>query len=820
MQIQALGGPCSGLPAFRDSLAPLAASALLAVSAVSCKDENSQGAPVAAPVEQPHLHGGATVPPAPQPPAQALSGPTSKVVGASQSKALTPSPDFKREPSDRLVTASTQALDPLAGCSAAYKDWFNTELKKALGAKDFSSLRQALAAKAGLPNNASVADLQKQLSDPDATTALTQYALLRDLSGEYPVTAFRCQDADKFFTELLSDRELMETILITGLADWTATEGKTNLQFVAIDALQKIWALDPDYARNRVTRNLAAGLAVATTCKNQQKTLGGTSLAGLYSFYRNSWLCGRLDKTFPGQEAWVMRNLTMAQTDVDSLLYAQKNVNLPMRLFSSAHYRTPRSGASIFGDGLGPQMSEPWGGPDVSMMERKLIAGGVCGTQSSLAIGMIAARGIPAGVIGGKGHCAFCWRHPDGYWVGGFGGIDANGHYGPYGFSPSYLYITEAMHKDVSLVLKSRRYAWQAQLADAQNKKALASIAWEQATQVHPIEFVSWHNRLSWLSKNPSFIRQREKIILDLTTAMNKFPLPMFDLIAIFDEVAYPNIKDRAAMLASAHQKAAGNWAPRFMEASFSSQASRLKNNEEKMVLAEAMLPKLLQSPIGSFVLGWSKGLFPKTAEGEKRQAQLFASVLSGLGGSNSNETRDLYNTLIMQAANAGDFDTFNSLAEKSRKIFGSKVDKKIPQFEAFPGMNLGKGGILRLSGGSSTANLHPLVMDDATGGQFMVEGKNAWVAVELPKVGTISGVVVINDGGKNRWARALPAFVEASTDGERWKTIGKMTDAQEVYRFASREKDHFRFVRVRRDAGSEERFHLKGIFIYGEKQQ
>ena len=186
---------------------------------------------------------------------------------------------------DVPIRVKVKAFNPMMDCSSEYKKWFMNELNKALVLKDFKELRASLKKQLALNNDATYKDLTRQLEDSDISMGLAQYSILRDLRGSSPADVLSYKGSEQFLTELLTDRELLETILISGMSQWTAIEHNPNMAFNTIAGLYRIWINDPLYARHKVTRNLAVGLSMSYFNKWQQKMICNIKIEQHYYYF-------------------------------------------------------------------------------------------------------------------------------------------------------------------------------------------------------------------------------------------------------------------------------------------------------------------------------------------------------------------------------------------------------------------------------------------------------------------------------------------------------------------------------------------------------
>ena len=259
--------------------------------------------------------------------------------------------------------------------------------------------------------------------------------------------------------------------------------------------------------------------------------------------------------------------------------------------------------------------------------------------------------------------------------------------------------MTEDAHRDIKKVLASRRYAWQAQLAEDLMQSDLTNKAWKLAISKNPQGYVSWHDYLTWLSKNPKYIDWK-KLEAILVKNMGKHPYPMFELIGIIEKQAFTNTKERFQTIARLHREVSSNWkVNRYLEHTVRDQLARHQNPEDQMVFAEAMLPEMLNTPKGSYIMEWAQKLFLDSSSGRQRKMAMMKNALEiQVAKGNNDGLKSLFNSLILQAVENGDHKSFHSLAAQARKAYKFK-SIKLPKFTPFSDANISKGGLLHSVG-------------------------------------------------------------------------------------------------------------------------
>jgi hypothetical protein len=142
-----------------------------------------------------------------------------------------------------------------------------------------------------------------------------------------------------------------------------------------------------------------------------------------------------------------------------------------------------------------------------------------------------------------------------------------------------------------------------------------------------------------------------------------------------------------------------------------------------------------------------------------------------------------------------------------------------LPPFEPPPGKLIQGPMELAFSSVSSQWGepwKHVLLTQAVYRGNFHTDSEvRPWITVKLPRVESISGIVVFSSGPKDR---LVPLKIEVSLDGQKWEQVARHEKPfDRVVVDLSSEARKGQWVRVSRDDGRKEFFHLSNLLVYRE---
>ncbi len=731
---------------------------------------------------------------------------------------------YMDDPYGRAMDISLADVSFCGDCSESYRQWIVVQIDKAAASGQAKSLQKSLATR--LATNSS-ATLKTQIVDVDLSMALAQHELIRSVTSEEIDRILAAPKGIAFLKTFLGNRGWLEETLCSAWDVKIPGNNEQNHATPALKTLFKIWSHNPECAQHPVLRRLSTATALAFTQPFQKKSAHKskeTSLAR-YQFFRDSWAAGRLHRSFDELNIVEMRYLAAAQWDNDSLKWLQENIRLPLKKMGSACWAAEYRGGTIFGGSIhAPGFYEPWA-KAMTYAENIYRHGGVCGSLSHLGAMSCSARGIPGVTVGQPGHCAYGFRVARGEWLGGFGGPHGGTGIALYGFNSTYRDMADEALVDFASTRKSRQHAWQAHVAMDTGSNQIASEAWDLSLNATPLAYESWLEVTLFKLTQSDNLTQGDNVDWNswnnrLVDTFQKHPYVAFELLALYEDRIASDAEEKIRLWASIHKKVADHWLnPTWndLAPTLHRQVQKLEmKTEGSMRIAEMILDATSQSEkTFAAAVGWAQKVFPENESGQKRWAALLARSLSnGVSGDQKAQTK-LYNQAILAAASVESHESFQTLSRQAIKVC-SIQPPQLPEFQPFPGENLSRGGVLRISSTSGWDNpcLHAGILDQG-GACHTGREVRPYVEARLPKLSRLTGIVIINTG--NRW-RVVPLKVSVSEDGNDWTDVARLTERQTVYRIPISRRMRTRYIRVGRDDDREEHFHLQLINAFGRR--
>lgn len=176
--------------------------------------------------------------------------------------------------------------------------------------------------------------------------------------------------------------------------------------------------------------------------------------------------------------------------------------------------------------------------------------GSVCGGISKTGSNLLAARGIPSAVIGQPGHAAYLGYGKDNQGRGQWGLYnDVSGwtqseksermlnawgsnSWDSY-YQVSYTLMSQAALNDINSYNKAKEYVI---LADSYTDLATKEAIFNKAIEVQPINMDAWYGLITtYLANSNKTEADYYNLALRLTDSMKYYPLPMVDLLKLFE---------------------------------------------------------------------------------------------------------------------------------------------------------------------------------------------------------------------------------------------------------------------------------------------
>lgn len=660
-----------------------------------------------------------------------------------------------------------------------------------------------------------------EVDQPEKRLALAKAELVR-LAGPVLI-AIESEPDGKAFLDFLSSEKVAPTLL---------SSGKVFEPFEpTIRALQSIWRHDAKSLTDE--HELSTALAVALTFG--EKSWPVEHALPRYQYYRDSRRNGLLHPVFDQLKAWEKRfvvrgggNGSMNAEggwDLASLTWLRDNVKLPAKEYTDACWQAPYRLNNVYGDSIhGANYYLPFG--HYVHAERVREIGGVCGSLSHYGANAAMANGIPALTMGEPGHCAYAVRTDAETWT------------------PAYSLSWErGLHASLwpqttwtALVLQNKvlaeRYAhersvaflWQARALQSAQPD-LAESAFRLALESQPQNLPAWLEAVAYRQSLKPSVESWQAMQQAAIKSLGAFPESLWEVLSLIEKAAWPQLAEpqQLPFLLAYHRAIAPTEGPVMwhFERCLQEQSAHFSDPTKKLAYFEAVLTEQAGSKSWfAPTIAWGQETFSKDAAiSEAFYAALARAFSSSAAGSNPDGLRSALRPAILAAAKSDNVAAFQSLA-KAGSAFLPKEPIKV---EPFPGDLLSSGGLLKPSStsGWDAPEMHWGVLEPC-GGTFHTEREvHAGCVVRLGKLGDLSGLVIVNQGGDQNGPRQLPLRVSISENGTQWTTVFETKDNAPHWRIPLQGKaTRVQFIKCERSDDRAEFFHLGAIHAYGKRLQ
>lgn len=605
---------------------------------------------------------------------------------------------------------------------------------------------------------------------------------------------------------------------------------------VALSILLKIKEKYPELLDNSLHRDIATATALEFArsgwlqCKAVERA----------AFFIDNYEKGRLNIVFDDLPFWQRRMVCGCKGDnefgsVKSLQWSLDNVHLPVDQYAGTFWRCGYKlynlfGMSIHGDAYYAPFDDIYG-------ENKTGAtfhvGGVCGSLSHFGAFSALAHGIPALTSGEPGHCSFIVLIGDKWTPGNSLSWERGCHWqawkGVHVFS--HLHMASAMYDDKKesslLTLYSQSWRTLAGVyAVAHPEQALDSYA--AAVKTQPCNYAAWREYAEYLKASEA----QTDAWLAFNKAVCSYLVPRFPEMAseLLRKHAYP------AMITALPEAELRSCMVDFWKAlkvlgperwhvddmaNAQVDALGIKQNGEALSTFYADILRGASSGAQYMPLLMSWGNEIAKELGDDAGALFMDAMIKGISSdtSLSGDARDkAIGSAILAAASMYDIESFQSLS----KLASSKKSKKerMPSIKSFSGKLMSEGGVVRTSSTCSADNpcAHAGLLTRAGGSCYTDKTEKAWVAVGMPRLANLTGVVIVPSAGKLGKVKQIAVEVsETGNDGD-WQEVAVITSFEDSA-LAVDLKDSLpaaRFVRFVR-TGDKSHFSLRGIYVYGK---
>lgn len=620
-----------------------------------------------------------------------------------------------------------------------------------------------------------------------------------------------------FLTALTGDEEWLEGFLYSG--------PMANLN-MALNYLYQLVEMDPEILTNPKLKQIATTTALEFARNKWPFNVAKER----YTYYSTSWKDGKLNAIFDKLGYMEMRLLTGCKIinwgEAKNLAWFRDNVRLPAESYPGSCWQAPYRLNNIVGDSIHGRdyyrFFNKFFDGKIGVITRDV--GGVCGSLSHFGCFAAIGNGVPAMTMGEPGHCAFTVRTTATTWTPAYSLTWERGCHWTLtdDHSWAFLIITQKMMENPKKTAEALRLA---ALARAQEDKTTPALKfYGQAIDLQP------HNHLIWADAL-DYARQHKADDAEVWRGLYSKLLKSFakdypDVAWTYSQkLIFPNLfkkiddKGKTALYKqfwdSVNTMTPLRWR---VETALSDQKKSLSDTASVQEHFRAMLVDSLSSK-GDYIpiaIAWGTKELEKQPEELSKFVRSVAGKVSKStgGGMDKKAKHQLFGQILISAEQNKDRVTFQGVGQLMKDEF----KPSLPKYDPFPGQLLSTSGLIRFSSvsgrfGDPTQHWGLL---ETVGGHFHTnEDDPAWLEVELPKLGDISGIVIIVTD--NNHARLHNMKVEVSQDGNQWEEVFQFGQCNNrIMRSDLGGKNpRAKYIRITRPGKGF--FHLNGVHIYGK---
>ncbi len=630
------------------------------------------------------------------------------------------------------------------------------------------------------------------------------------------------QPVDANFIQFLHNPEVFTGLLCSGKYPESMSQ--------SLDVLFRIWKADTSSLKGS---ELSTALAVALVF-GDQKWPSEHAMAR-YVYYRDSRRNGLLHPMFDTLNVWEKRFVVRGGGngsyqshggwDDLSLLWLRDNVKLPAKDYTGACWQAPYRLNNVYGDSIhGANYYLPF--ENLNHAQRVREIGGVCGSLSHYGANAAMANGIPALTMGEPGHCAYAVRTDAETWTPAYSLTWERGLH--HSLWPQHTWTSLILQNKVLASRydheKSQSFLWFARRLTKQQPE-LAESAYRMALESQPLHLPAWIEAAQFRATRQTDAASWSMMQKSALSALSDYPESAWEAVKIIQKNALPlmNPDQRIDFLMAYHQAIATSEGPVMwhFDKALAEQASWLSDDRERLAFFEAVLA--VQSASKSWfapTIAWGQRAFTQKPEtSETYYATLGRVFAAAAGGTNVDGLRSALRPAILAAASSQNVSAFQALGQAGKTF----LPQKPIDYEAFPGDLLSSGGLLKPTSTSNwdTPEQHWGVLE-STGGSFHTNREvHAGCLVRLGKLGDLSGIVIVNQGGGQNGPRQIPLSVSVSEDGQQWTEVFTSRENAPLWRIPLQGKaSRVQFIKVARSDDRNEFFHLSAIHAYGKRLQ
>lgn len=522
----------------------------------------------------------------------------------------------------------------------------------------------------------------------------------------------------------------------------------------------------------------------------------------------------------------------------ESQEWCLNNVHLPAQRYTGACWRCGYVLNNVYGDSVhGEDYYTAFAGMyDENHHRFTKEVGGVCGSLSHFGASAACANGVPALTSGEPGHCSYIVL-VNGKWTPAYSlDWDRGLHWQP--FRDNYKFSSLHLADTLYVASNARKATAETELMlsalwESAGKNEEAREAAYNATSCCPAHYIAWRERAALLARTaPDSATKWEALEKQLCETL----APEWPELAA--ELLLKHIYPAMSKAAPRHDPAAAFW-PQVremgpdrwkMEDLLNAQVNYMTpalgaDKAAASVYRTALSHTINDEKYAPVILSWAntraESLSP---EGRRAMLAVTAQVLHKAHGKGGDAKNALIGTALNAAAKMHDAATYGKLA--SMLSAAPDPDVTMPaDISSLPGKLLSAGGMVTISStcGYDRPAAHPALLTPAGGSFHTGNEVRPWVCVELPKLGYVTGIVIVATPQNPNFHRVFGMQVQYSETGhaDDWHNVGPNLGEPTSRIITADVKDaapKAKFIRIIRDTDKSEFFHLNGIYVYGKQ--
>ena len=643
-----------------------------------------------------------------------------------------------------------------------------------------------------------------------------------------------------------------------------SSSGECTRPGVAVSILAQIAKKYPDFADNRVERDMATAAAIEFARHGWTQD-DAVERAGFFIRNHRSHRLNKIYDKLPFHHRRILGGYKGMGKAADAVLndsvgsaanlqWCLDHVHLPADRYLDCCWQCSYQTTNIYGESI--YGSAPFYDNFLQLYPDQFCAatyaaGGVCGGLSHFGAASALANGIPATTSGEPGHCSYIVL-VGGRWTPAYSmSWERELHIQPVSGIKRYsqLHLVDRMFSSAETEATQLSQAMRKlgdMYADIAPEKA--KTFYEGATRAQPINYYAWRDYARFLAR---MAPKNADAWISLCSSVNKNFAPVYPEMAaelLVNEV-YAGLKTALGSDMGKHADILcdfwkhvsnmgpdsdwdpgnkGRWA---VEALAEAQMALLGTDPQKDLKGVEIFAKIAQytkdsSVYSPVILAWGNSLADK-ADLKLRRAYtqiLIDNIGSGDDGTSDREREKMLRSLIAYAEQSGDITAFHSLARALPKKYHQPNAKgPLPAFQPFAEKIVSQGGLVRVSHPHPAWNnecFHWGILEPGVGGHFCTDKvENPCVTITLPKQAYVSGIIIITTPESRQRLNHMKVQVSETGADNDWKDLVEDLGEckQQVLRAdVSASKPRAKYVRILRPGGPEY-FHLMAIYVYGE---